>query len=68
MFWATQEELIFMSILKKFTKLQRKNSDGAFSGKVADLQYPNLLKWNLKMSVFHGGTEIIIWCIFQNSY
>ena len=58
------QELHFMSILRKFSKL-RKN---IFFGKVVGLQHPNLLKGNPAMSVFLSIVEIIFWWIFQNSY
>ena len=42
-----------------------------FFGKAVGLQRPNsnpISKWNPTMVIFIGITEIIVWCIFQNSY
>ena len=69
MFWAIQHELLFMSILKEFTKLQERKTVMEFLfSKVIGSHHPNLLKWNPRMSVFLGITEILIWWTFQNSY
>ena len=69
MFWAIQHELLFMSILNKFAKLQERKTVMEFLfSKVIGSHHPNLLKWNPRMSVFLGITEILIWWTFQNSY
>ena len=69
MFWAIQQELFFISILKEFTKLQERKTVMEFLfSKVIGSHHPNLLKWNPRMSVFLGITEILIWWTFQNSY
>ena len=39
-----------------------------FLGKVVGFQNLNLLKWNSTIRVFLGITEIIFWCIIENSY
>ena len=68
MFWAINQDWLFMSIPKKFAKLLRRKLWWSFSGKVVALQPPNLLKWNPTMSAFIRINEIIFWGIFQNSY
>ena len=66
-FWTIHQEYFFLSILKKFAKLKKEPWWSSF-GKVVGLQHPNLLKWNPKISVFLGVTDIIFWGIFGNSY
>ena len=39
-----------------------------FFSKIVGLQYPDLLRWNLIMSVFLEMTEVIFWVVFGNSY
>ena len=66
-FWAIHQELFFMSILRRFVKLQQNPWRRSF-GKIVSLQHPNLLKWNPTISVFFGITDIVFWVIFGNSY
>ena len=66
-FWTIHQEYFFLSILKKFAKLKKEPWWSSF-GKVVGLQHPNLLKWNPKISVLVGVTDIIFWGIFGNSY
>ena len=69
MFWAIQQELFFMLILKEFTKLQKRKTVMEFLfSKVIGSHHPSLLKLNPRMSVFLETTEILIWWTFQNSY
>ena len=65
--WAIHQELFFMSILKKFVKLQKKKTRWSYFGKVVGLQHPNLLKWNATIRVFLVITDIMFWGIFRNS-
>ena len=60
-FWAIHQELFFLPILKK-------NPWWSSFGKVVGLQHPSLLKWNPKISVFLGVTDIVFWGIFGYSY
>ena len=39
-----------------------------FLGNIVGFQHLNLLKWNSTIRVFLGITEIIFWCIIENSY
>ena len=69
LFWAIQQVLFFMSILKKIRQIPNKKTVvEIFFGRAVGLQHANLLKWNFMMSVFFGITEIIFWHIFQSSY
>ena len=71
-FWAINQELLFMYILRKFAKLKKKKKKKkeswcSFFGKVVCLQHPNLLKGSPTISVFLGITYIIFCGIFRHS-
>ena len=54
--------------MKKLLISKVKKGDEVFFGKVVGLHYLNLLKWNSVISAqFLGITEVMFWCIFENS-